>query len=224
MIKKLRNLLAGGGDPSQRMKRDWEHRARENAMHYIADFRPDWQGDEQAFFASGLDDVRQFLDRAGWAEHRGGSLLEIGCGLGRMTRHLAAHFDRVVGLDVSPTMVQRARELNTQLSNVEFVEGNGVNLGQFSDAHFDRVMSYIVFQHIPAPELVEGYIAEGLRVLAPGGEFFFQARDDHGHDGRNTYDGAAIRRARVEQIAQRAGRSVVRVEGEGTQMCFYLLR
>lgn len=46
--------------------------------------------------------------------------LEIGCGTGAFSRALAAHFDRVTALDLSPEMVHRARELSRSVENVEF--------------------------------------------------------------------------------------------------------
>ncbi|MCC5877460.1 MAG: hypothetical protein JJU11_14665 [Candidatus Sumerlaeia bacterium] len=38
------------GNAKEIMKRDWESRARENALHYIADFREKWDDDLQGFF------------------------------------------------------------------------------------------------------------------------------------------------------------------------------
>src|ERR671936_274610 len=62
-----------------------------------------------------LDDL---FGRLG-ADPRGGTCLEIGCGPGRMTRHLAERFDRTVAVDVSPQMLAAARVAVTA-ANVEF--------------------------------------------------------------------------------------------------------
>jgi SAM-dependent methyltransferase len=40
-----------------------------------------------------------------------GRVLELGCGAGRITRHLVAVSDEVVGIDISPTMVAECRRL-----------------------------------------------------------------------------------------------------------------
>ena len=50
-----------------------------------------------------------------------GSLLEIGCGEGHQTEHLAALADRVTGLDVSATAIERARR---RLPDAEFAVGD----------------------------------------------------------------------------------------------------
>src|ERR671936_920920 len=42
------------------------------------------------------------------ADPHGGACVEVGCGPGRMTRHLAERFDRVVAVDVSPGMLALA--------------------------------------------------------------------------------------------------------------------
>lgn len=202
------------------MKVAWERRARRNAMHYVADFRPEWD-DEAAFFQTGLDDTEKLLAAAQWGDTSGGRLLEIGCGVGRMTRHLAARFAEVDGIDISPTMIRRAKELNAAVPNARFHEGNGVDLSTFHDATFDFALSYIVFQHIPDEQAILGYVREALRVLKPGGRFLFQARTDRVHGSTDTYNGASIACADVERIAAEAGFHVERVEGEGTHYTYF---
>lgn len=202
-----------------RMKRDWEARARENAMHYVADFKPHWD-DPEEFFRTGLDDTERFLAEAGWSATDGLRLLEIGCGVGRMTRHLAERFAHVTAIDISPTMIAEARRLNGHIANAEFREGSGTDLAGLPDASFDRVMSYIVFQHIPDSAVILGYIREALRVMKPDGEFRFQARNDMAHRVTDTYNGAGISLDAVRAIAEERGLRVHRVSGEGTHYCY----
>jgi SAM-dependent methyltransferase len=47
-------------------------------------------------------------------------LLDLGCGNGRQTRFLAKHFARVIGADISPSVVARARAETTDEKNVEY--------------------------------------------------------------------------------------------------------
>ena len=47
-------------------------------------------------------------------------LLDLGCGSGRQTRFLARHFQKVIGVDVSPTVVARAQQAAAQLDNIDF--------------------------------------------------------------------------------------------------------
>src|SRR5438132_1823888 len=93
---------------------------------------------------SELDDLFGRLD----ADPRGGTCVEVGCGPGRMTRHLADRFDRVVAVDVSPEMLALARGYVTA-PNVEFVLVPGSTLQGADDGVADAVVCYLVLQHLP---------------------------------------------------------------------------
>lgn len=201
------------------MKLAWEWRARRNPMHYVADGQPGWDPDQ--FFATGRDDVDKWLRESEWGDTSGASLLEIGCGLGRMTRHLAPRFARVTGVDISAEMIRRARELNAHVPNAEFRVVSGVDLREFPDASFDFAMSYIVMQHMPSAEVVLACVGEALRVLKPGGTLRFQARNDFIFARPDTYDGASVSVDAVRALAKERGRELRRVEGEGTHYCYF---
>ncbi|MGE0060291.1 MAG: class I SAM-dependent methyltransferase, partial [Dehalococcoidia bacterium] len=69
-----------------------------------------WKVDE--FFATGdreIAELMTYLDRVAPDIGRDRAL-DFGCGIGRVTRPLAAHFARVTGMDISPSMVEAARE------------------------------------------------------------------------------------------------------------------
>jgi ubiquinone/menaquinone biosynthesis C-methylase UbiE len=160
---------------TESMRQDWDDRARKDAFHYIASWREDW--DEQSFFQSGEDDyqrlVAPILDRRAW-ELRDKTMLELGCGAGRMTRSFAQRFSRVHAFDISPEMLRHARALFPEASNVDWTLGNGTDLPGVDTESVDFVFSYIVLQHMPAPEFALRYIREMLRVLKVGGMFLFQ--------------------------------------------------
>ncbi len=152
------------------MKGDWNKRARDDARYYIA---TSVDPSEAAFDASGKRDVGHFFDGLEDLLHAQQDVLDIGCGIGRMDRHVAPRVRRLTGLDVSSEMVARARARLADLGNVEFVEGDGTTLRPLGDATFGLVFSHIVFQHVPR-FVARGYLAEVHRVLRPGGEFVFQ--------------------------------------------------
>ncbi|OLE97248.1 MAG: hypothetical protein AUG75_10580, partial [Cyanobacteria bacterium 13_1_20CM_4_61_6] len=104
---------------------------------------------------------------------RRGSALDFGCGVGRLTQALAPHFDRVVGVDISPNMIQLATDVNRFPGHVSYVWNQAPHLQRFADAAFDFVVSNIVLQHIP-PAITLRYVEEFLRVLMPGGILVFQ--------------------------------------------------
>jgi len=99
--------------------------------------------------------------------------LDFGSGAGRLSRALAAHFEQVIGVDVSASMIECARKLNADLDNARFVENPSTRLDGIADRSIDLVYSNMTLQHMPAT-LALGYVAEFLRVLAPRGVAVFQ--------------------------------------------------
>lgn len=97
----------------------------------------------------------------------GTRVVEIGCGTGAIARMLVGWpgVDEVVGIDPSPLLVARAREMSAGLAGVSFEEGDGRAL-PLSDAAFDVAVLHRVLSHAPAPEQL---LAEAGRVLRPGG-------------------------------------------------------
>jgi SAM-dependent methyltransferase len=127
------------------------------------------------FFQTGASEVASVLYQL---ESRGlelarGSALDFGCGVGRLTQALAAHFSRVTGVDVSPRMLALANDFNGFPSRVSYVNNQRNDLSVFGAGAFDFIISNIVLQHV-APELALGYIGEFFRLLAPGGALVFQ--------------------------------------------------
>ena len=94
--------------------------------------------------------------------------LEFGCGVGRLTIPLARRSARVLAVDISPAMIDRARTHVSAagLANVAFALSDD-DLSSVP-AGFDFVLSYTVFQHIP-PALGYAHLARILDRLAPGG-------------------------------------------------------
>lgn len=95
-------------------------------------------------------------------------VLEIGTGTGNIALHVAPHVASIVGLDISPEMVELAKQKCSQmgLRNVQFQVGDAYNL-PFEDGAFDRVVCVNALQTMKEPERA---IREGLRVLREGGE------------------------------------------------------
>jgi ubiquinone/menaquinone biosynthesis C-methylase UbiE len=157
------------------MRQDWDDRARKDAFHFIASWRSDW--DEASFFASGEEDyarlVRPALERLSF-DPAGKSMLELGCGAGRMTRCFATHFSSVCAFDVSAEMQKRGREYLSGFSNIRWVLGDGASVSGVDSSSVDFVFSYLVLQHMPAEPLAFALVAEMMRVLRPGGAFLFQ--------------------------------------------------
>ena len=100
----------------------------------------------------------------------GQNVLDVGCGTGVVAITAARIGARVLGVDLTPELLKRARD-NAQLANVEidFREGDAEAL-PFDDAAFDVVLSQFGHMFAPRPNVA---IAEMLRVLKPGGTIAF---------------------------------------------------
>jgi SAM-dependent methyltransferase len=162
------------------------------------------------------------------------SALDFGCGVGRLSRALAARYANVVGVDISTSMVGHARRLNADRPNLRFVENAQSDLRFANDSSFDLVYSVITLQHMPAA-LQRAYIAEFLRVLAPDGLGVFQVACGHADDGtgllhrfvpnallnplrrwrygsRVAFEMHVVAEGDVREIVAKGGRRIIRVD------------
>jgi SAM-dependent methyltransferase len=220
------------------MKRYWDERAKLNAPWYVDTSLDYHQPDLDRFFETGRKIVGEAID--GCSGDLGSSVaVEIGCGLGRVTRALAGRFETVIGVDVSVEMLRRARDIASH-PNVTFLLGDGSSLGQIRNGVADFVLSFTVFQHIPSAPVIERYIAEAGRILRSGGTFVFQWNNTPGSlrwmirrvllstgerlgvsreaYGRNASEflGSRVSMSRIRHALDRAGLKIERVRGEGT--------
>jgi SAM-dependent methyltransferase len=172
--------LRAVSEPLDPHRRDWEELATLDPLWAIAS-RPDkrfggWEDEHDEFFATGQRELDAMLAPA---RERGlcartDTALDFGCGVGRITRALAACYGHVVGVDIAPTMIARAEELNADLEDVEFLVSSGDDLRFLGERRFDLVFTHVVLQHQPGRAAARRYIEEFLRVLRPGGVVVFQ--------------------------------------------------
>jgi SAM-dependent methyltransferase len=137
-----------------------------------------WSVDE--FLQTGRDEivgVIAYLDERGLKNARRRAL-DFGCGAGRLTHALAAHFDHVVGVDIAPSMIDVARTLHANLPTIEFRVNMSDHLESIDSGSMDFVYTRLVLQHM-APRYIRGYLGEFARVLAPGGVLVFQLPGEH---------------------------------------------
>ncbi len=161
----------------EKMQREWDDRARENARFYVNTERQDWT--DADFFRSGERTVSEeiltdMINICQGKDPKQMRVLEIGCGAGRVTRALAQIFGEVYGVDISGEMVRQAKEALSGVANVHIFQNNGKDLSILGDTRFDFAFSSIVFQHVPSREVIESYVMSVRRRLRPGGLFKFQ--------------------------------------------------
>jgi len=215
------------------MRRDWDRRARENAHYYVATGRQEWS--EEEFYRSGELHVEQHIlnDLGNICQGKNPkemSVLEIGCGAGRITRALARLFGQVYAVDISREMVRRARRALRGFANTRVLRNNGKDLSVVRPGWWDRlrgqgelrvdfIFSYIVFQHIPSRAIIENYVREANRLLRPGGLFKFQVQGcstiEVGMD--NNWVGVPFLEREAREMAQRCGFDMRYHQGVGEQ-------
>src|SRR3954452_9422376 len=217
--RKLRGVAATDAE------RFWDERAREHALFFV-DNRLDYRGaDAESFWAGGVEALDGMLGAVDVAVGPEDVVVDIGCGVGRLTRVLAGRARRVVAVDVSAEMLARARALSPGLANVEWGHGDGRGLTGIGDGSVDGCLSHVVFQHIPDPAVTLGYVREIGRVLRPGGWALFQVSTDpsvHRPPGRlaslvrrrreRAWWGSAVDPRALRTAARDGGLEIVRLE------------
>jgi len=82
------------------MQREWNERAQTDPQGYIG---RGYAGSDAQFWASGAPDLDGLI-LDGLELDRRAAVLEIGCGVGRLLRPLAARANRVIGVDLPPPL------------------------------------------------------------------------------------------------------------------------
>jgi SAM-dependent methyltransferase len=220
------------------MQAYWDEKAREDAFYFV-DNRLDYGSpDVERFWAGGEEALSLLLEIAGASIGPDDVIVDIGCGLGRLSRAAASRAAHVRAIDVSEEMLQRAKELNAELRNVDWIHGDGRTLRPIEDASVDGCISLVVFQHIPDPAITLGYIREMGRVLRPGGWAAFQLSTDPSIHRPNqplrdrllarlgrapkgqtnpSWVGSAVTIDQLQATTSEAGLVLRRVEAPGTQ-------
>jgi ubiquinone/menaquinone biosynthesis C-methylase UbiE len=95
------------------------------------------------------------------------TVLDVACGPGLVACALAARARHVTGIDLTPAMIARARQLQAEqgLTNLSWQIGTVLPL-PYEDASFSLVVSRYSFHHFLDPRAV---FAEMVRVCTPGG-------------------------------------------------------
>lgn len=230
------------------MREFWEQRAAENPLFYV-DNKLDYRHpDAQTFWQRGEQELDEMLSAVDAEVRPEEDVVEVGCGVGRLTRVLARRGRSVRALDISPRMLELATENCAELDNVDFVLGDGSSLTGIHDASADACVSLVVFQHIPDPAVTLDYIRDIGRVLRPGGWAVFQiSNDPHLHSRRGGLErmsiilrgltgrgprgqenpawlGSHVELDDLRAAARDGGMDVERISGEGRQFCFVRTR
>ena len=194
----------------EKMRKDWDRRAEIDPYYWVAATQ---EADQQSYERSAEKDTEDFISGlANVIEQEiseetplPGAILDLGCGIGRMTALLSPYFNEVVGVDVSKAMIDKARELHSA-NSARFEVNSGSDLNAFDEGSFDVVCSYSVLAHLP-PDVVASYFCEVGRILRPAGVFRYQfwVGPSHHPDESNSLSIHVYDEAQLSQLHEDAG-------------------
>ncbi|MBR0665536.1 methyltransferase domain-containing protein [Roseomonas hellenica] len=130
-------------------------------------------------------------------------ILDLGCGIGRIAKALAPHASRVLGLDVSPGMIDAARARCQDTPGLDFALTSGHDLEGLEAAGFDLVLAVDVFPYLlqAGRALADRHVRDAGRLLRPGGSLVIL---------NFSYRGIEEDRADLPDIAERHGFALLR--------------
>lgn len=162
----------------------------QNVWNRLGEERPHWSvlsSDEflpqemhgervSRFNESGRQDVdllKSILYRIGTTPDQFPRMFEFGCGLARVTPHLAQYFEQVTGCDISPAHLREANLVvaRSGATNIRLVQAALPDFGMHIG--YDLWFSRLVLQH-NSPPLIAMIVQKALQMLSPNGLAIFQ--------------------------------------------------
>ena len=152
------------------------------------------------------------------------TVLDIGCGAGRVGVHVAPRVRRWIGADVSRQMLIHTRAALAGASNVDVVHLSGDGLPPSLVGTIDVVYCTTVFMHLEAWDRYR-YVKDAFRALKPGGRLYVDSFSLLSEDGwaifeqvtrlrpadRPSYSSKATTPQELETFVRKAGFEAVRV-------------
>lgn len=152
---------------ARQMREDWDRRVSHDYRFWMSDGHIN----DQAMWESGKRDLEILLADLPSSEQS--SLLEIGCGVGRILKAALERFPRVLGIDVSEKAIAKARELLPTDPRLQLLVGNGMTLEPLADRSIATIVSYAALTSIPT-DIIAQYLREMNRVLTDDGTIRLQ--------------------------------------------------
>lgn len=194
-------------------KQLWDDLAKKNSRYYIntdkgkgiteEDFRESGRRDVETHILNDLNIVTE------------GKILEIGCGIGRMTEFMSSLFDVVYAVDISGEMIRQGKERLIELCNIKFIETDGETI-QLPTNSIDVAFSYLVFQHYKTHAMVESNFKEVRRVLMPGGLFKVLLRTDEPEVEGFWWAGVSYNEKTIKELCSKVKLKVIELEYVGS--------
>lgn len=208
IFKSSENLIEAKGK--------WNKLAKDNARYFVLTDKGEKISEEE-FRGAGENDVDQYFVRddliAQMLDAREMTVLEIGCGIGRLSEFLSPLVNKLYAVDISEEMISKAKARLSNLNNIQFIATDGKSF-PIQDQSIDVVFSFIVFQHMPSIEVIKENLREISRVLNPGGLAKIQFRGVPVSKDK-WYYGPSFDRNDVDNLIKDLPLEIMRIEGEG---------
>jgi len=170
-------MKQGLGKKLNSIKDGWDQAATENAINYILGSERKRDLDLKTFLDLKERQAEEYTADFFQEMHfipTGKRMLDVGCGIGPMTKYFSEIFAEAHGVDISEEMIRKAIELNKDNDRLFFSTNNGFDLSIFPDNFFDFCFSFATFQYFPRKRVIENCLKETARVLKPRGLFKIQ--------------------------------------------------
>jgi len=127
------------------------------------------------FVREGKDYFREEMNKPGFftvvGDVKGKRVLDLACGEGSYARILTRMGAKVVGVDLSPKMIELAKQMETvEKLGIEYHVSDAMDLGKFAGDKFDVVTCFMALMGI---EYYREAVAEVAKVLKSGRYFIF---------------------------------------------------
>ena len=205
---------------SRRQKTGKSTKTKAKARKYFAAVANRWDKMREDFFDETVaDSILKASD-----VKPGNTIVDVGCGTGFLTRRAALQTQgkgRIIGVDLSPSMLEKARDNLAELSLLDAVElrsGDAENI-PVEDGFADAVVGNMILHHCPRPKRA---ISEMTRILKNGGRIAVADLEKHKERwlrGEMADRWLGFELAKVRKWFENAGLEDVKVELARTKCC-----
>ena len=189
---------------------------------------PLWRGygkTNEDYLNSGRDDTAtllKLLKETGFSVQDGARVLDLGCGAGRMLRHLRPFADtcELWGLEISSDCMFWCKQYLTP--PFHFATTTTIPHLPFADGYFNLIYCGSLFTHID--DLAEAWLLELRRALSPSGRLFITLHDRHTvelFEGRCRDQWLAQRLRQHEDVWNRCTPSTLYCTIDSMYFCMY---
>lgn len=224
--KYFNNILNRNSDKTE-LKKKWNNLAKKDSKFYI--WSSEGHMDDQKYQESGKKHVEEYILKDNFIKKLLNNafcnltVLELGCGNGRMSEFIGRNCKKLYALDISKQMVLEAKKRLPKLNNIIFLEIDGKKFPESINNSIDFAFSFLVFQHIPTYKMVEKYFREITKSLKKDGIFKVQLRGKE-VSKKTWYYGVHYDLQKAKVLCAKTGFQILKYNGVGKRYFWLWLK